>query len=290
MRLITQVLTAAARSFGRAEPDSRPMAPQSATAQGKPLPQLFNALLAPAATMTANRPLFAVSPLVAAETPHIATRIRAVYANANVQSHAGLCRLKMLRLVEVAVFRSEIAQAIEDAVAADDDLDIANVTPQVVAEMLRRRAVELDDALDSAKEDHRQHDAAARQDAERHRPLRDAVSARFDSLTHERQHIINAIDSIRRAATMEQTAGTLRFHALRSAGLSPAQIAALGPDAQDPDARVDAYRARFAEIESELPALKSFLSDPLLDAAPLAALGLFNELIAARAACEAVSA
>ena len=159
----------------------------------------------------------------------------------------------------------------------------------MVAEMLRRRAAELDDALDAVREDHRQHDAAARQVIDFHRPLRDAVSARFSSLSQEALHIGATVDAIKRAATMGQEAGTLRYHSLVAAGLNASQIAALGVDAQDPDARIAAHRDRLVEIESNLPPLKAFLNDPLFDSAPLAGLG-FDDLINARSEVPAVAA
>ncbi|RYF72805.1 MAG: hypothetical protein EOO22_10120, partial [Comamonadaceae bacterium] len=46
---------------------------------------------------------FTPSPLVAASSPAVADMIRVLYADARVQSTAAACRLKMMRLFEIAM-------------------------------------------------------------------------------------------------------------------------------------------------------------------------------------------
>lgn len=276
MQLAVTALIDAARSRFATKAPISPMAPAAESIQPQRRPTAF----APLESTLTTHELFARSPLSAETNPVIVDLIGTIFRDESVQRAAGACAAKRLRLTELAGFKSEISAAIQIAVANDEDLDIANFTPAVVAEVLRQRAEDIDSAIDDCREDHAAHQAASAARMRRHEPLRAAVSKRLSQLVSERDYLVQADDSARRAAAIG-ISGSSRFAILRSAGLTDEQIAATEPTATNPEVLAECRRIRIAEIGPQIEKLCAFGASPTFDAAPLAGLG-FEDLISAR--------
>jgi hypothetical protein len=195
---------------------------------------------------------FVRSPLAAASLT--ATQVDAldtVFGDALVQRAAGHLQLRRARLLELAGFRSAIAEAIS---AAGEP---AQVTPEKVVAILSRLTVEIDDEIDAFREDRAQHDARHKARLDRRMPLRHAISIRVSTLTTERETCIRHIDASRRASSMSGH-GLHRYSNLRATGLSDEQIKTLGPDCQSPEDQEATIKRRIALIDAELAPLLNF--------------------------------
>lgn len=210
-------------------------------------------------------PLAASAALTAAEVD----ALDSVFSDSQVQLTAGRLHLKQAHLLEVAGFRSAIAQAI----AAVDEP--AAITPEKVVAILDRMAADIDDEVAAVREDRAQHDACHKARLERLMPLRHVVSTRLGALTRQREHCLVRIDAARRASTMSGSASH-RYNGLVAAGLKPDEItAALG--IQSPADDEAAVRARIVAIDAEIVPLHAFGESG--DVEHLAGLGL-DDLIA----------
>lgn len=190
----------------------------------------------------------AVSALTAVEVDAIDT----VYGDALVQRVAGQLQLRRAHLLEIAGYRSAIAEAIA---AAGEPV---SVTPDQVAATLNRLADEVDEEIAAVGEDHALHDAHHKARLERTAPLKREVSARLTALIAEQAHCLIRIDAARRASTMGGGAGTMRHASLVAAGLTTEQINSLGPAAQSPADQEDAMKTRMAAIAAEMAPLRDF--------------------------------
>lgn len=211
--------------------------------------------------------LFVRSPLAAETHPVTADLIDTIFRSEAVQKAAGICAAARQRLTEVAGFKAEISAAIQAAVESDDDLDIHNVSPAMVAEALRKQADVLEEAAMACKDDHSAHHAASRARLARHEPLRAVVSRHLTTLSAERHYLIDADESERRAASIGLPT---RYRELRNAGLTEGQIALSEPDTLNPDVAAQRRRERLAEIAPQIEALHAFGRAPLFDAAIVA--------------------
>jgi hypothetical protein len=224
------------------------------------------------------------SPLATAPSATAADVLDTIYRNKAVQRAAGTCAANGQRLLELAGFRAEIANAIHVVLERSD---LADLSAAAVAEVLRQRAEGIDDAIDDVRRDHAVHDAESRKLMERHAPLRNAVSARLTALTNERERLVQADDSARRAHRLGLVAS--RFAELRRAGLNDSQIAEVLPGSASPEVAAAHRQARIIELAGQIERLRAFAASPTFDAAPLAGLG-FDDLIAARRAAERAAA
>jgi hypothetical protein len=185
-------------------------------------------------------------------SPRVADAILAVFGSAEVQRHATEVRGKLMRLIEVAALRSEVAAAVLAIGTCSGKL-----TPAAVVGVLRQRAAALDDALDDARADRDAHEAVRRVRMAQMEPLRREISNRITRLTNERDHLDKMILARRRAAQMNLTGGN-RHAALTAAGLTTEQIRSLGPECQSPEDQEAALKARIESIEAELVPLHAF--------------------------------
>jgi len=227
------------------------------------------------------------SQLIAEKNRPLVDLIDTIFRDESVQRAAGACAAKRLRLTELAGVRSEISAAIEVAIANDEALDIVNIRPAMVAEVLRQRAEDIDDAISDRQEDRTLHDAASRARIARHKPLRDAVSKLLNDLVAERDRLIKADEAAARAAAMGLPT---RYSTLISAGLSPAQIQATEPNALAPEVLIHRRRARLAEVVPQISKLQAFGASATFDAALLSDFPEFAGLIAARDGNDGVKA
>lgn len=236
----------------------------------------------PPATMETplTHKFFTPSPLAAETHPAVVDEMDIIYRDPSVQRAAGACAANRSRLMDVAGFKSEIASAIEIAVAQDEDLDISNVTATTVAEVLRQRTEDIDAAIDECRADHAAHQAKSRARMLRHAPLRNAVGHQLTKLAAERDCLIAENDVARRVLTADLY-GASRYAVLRGAGLSDAQIEATEPSALNPDILTERRRARLAEIAPQISALQAFSASPDFNAELLDGFG-FEALITAR--------
>jgi len=215
------------------------------------------------------------SPLAAATSVSAADSLDTIYASAAVQSAAGYASAKHQRLMAMRAHLGEIHLAIA-AIGGDP----ASITPEAVIETLRRRADQLDDEIDDWRDDHAAHVAASRARMKRHEPLRKAVSMHLAALTGERDHLLRADESAKRATGMGLPS---RYATLRNAGLTEAQIAATEPDAASPEEAAAKRRQRIAEIAPMVKACRAFGQSPGFDAALVAGLSPeINSAILAR--------
>lgn len=209
--------------------------------------------------------------------------IDAAFRDAHVQSAAGAALLKLARLQEVGGLRSLISAAVNDAL--EDVESVGRLGPAAVTEKLRQFCEHIEEQIVSCREDRTEHDAIAKAARQRHRPLLLAVSQRANSLTGELEQINRAADAEKRAHDLPGGAPS-RYRTLKAAGLTDAEIAAIEPTAKSPELVAESRAARVAEINALLPLLKRFSDDPLHDAAPLAGIPEFSELVADRDAHE----
>ena len=226
---------------------------------------------------------FTPSPLVAALSPAVADMIRVLYADARVQSAAAGCRLKLMRLFEIAMYRSLIAEAIEAATEADEDLDIASVRPENLVALLNRRSEAVDSAIEEAIADHQLHDARSREIAQRHMPLRSAVSRKLDLLVTQVDHARARLDAMK-GAHLIGDGGYDRHQQLRSLGLSEAQIELVASDAVAPAQHEATLRQQIADALPVIDRLKAFSASPVFDAGSIAGISVqIDALIEERA-------
>lgn len=282
MRFATVI--GAVRSRLATQPSSSPAAAAPIQPQSRPTAHSESTMNS---TTSMYEDFLISSPLAHETSPALVDLIAPIFNNELVQRAAGSCAAKRLLLVELAGFRSEISAAIEAATANSDDLDIANVTPAMVAEVLRQREEVLEDAIAACREDRALHDAASRARLARHKPLRDAVSKLLNDLVADRDRLIEAEDAATRAAALGLRT---RYSTLISAGLTPAQIEATEPDALAPEVLIHRRRARLAEIEPQISKLQAFGASATFDAALLTDFPEFAGLIAARDGNDGVKA
>jgi hypothetical protein len=267
MSVITKLLSASARHL-QAEGMVSTTAPLPLS-----LPTTDSPGHAPDAVLLAHRnqdscvrPFFIPSPLAEGHSllQEEIDRLCVIYADQDVQRAAGDLRYKLDRLADLAMFRSLIAHAIDTA-------DRTDVSP---IEALCRLNDEADDALESARADHRAHDAVMKARNGRLRPLVLAVGEISIEANAEREGIMRRL-----AAAESQHAHTGvdagRFHHLQAAGLTRDQMAAVGQlDPEIAIAGVGALRARLLEVDGVLAQCKGFTADPLRRSHHLAGLGL----------------
>lgn len=272
MRLASLIRAASGRFA--AQPAIGPRVPPTVAAT-YPRPQ-------PPATMEIplTHKFFTPSPLAAETHSGVVDMLDIIFRDPSVQHAAGVCAANRSCLLETAGFNSEISAAIEIAIAKDEELDIANITPTIVAEVLRRRAQNIDAAIEECREDLASHEAKSRVRMLRHWPLRHAVGQQLTKLVAERDRLIVEDDAARRVPTADMY-GSSRYAVLRGAGLSNAQIEATEPSALNPDILTERRRARLAEIAPQIAALQAFSASPDFNAELLAGLG-FEALITAR--------
>lgn len=217
MSIIAALINGAARRL-RSEPPASPVA-------------AFIALEQPASRLPATAPPenvmsiyknFVRSRLAAESDPSIVDALDVIYRDQGSQRAAGECAAKRQRLVELAGFKAEVSAAIQFAIDRGDDA--AKLTPAVVAEVLRQRASDLEDAIEECREDHAAHRAASAARMLKHQSLRAAVSKHLDKSIAERTSLLQAEDAERRANRIGLT-GSSRYVELRKAGLTDSQIA-----------------------------------------------------------------
>lgn len=275
MSFISGLINGAARHL-RSEPTAHPVATVAAPAQ----PQRRMPAIEPLEPLEVIYESFLrKSQLASAASPAVADLIDIIHRDESVQRAAGACSAKHQRLVELAGFRSEIHAAIHVAIAQDGCID--SITPARIAEVLRQRSEHIDDAIADCQEDRARHDAASRTRMLRHEPLRAACSARLTQMVAERASLLRADDAERRANRLGLT-GSSRFSELRKAGLTDSQIAEVLPGASSPETVVAHRNERVAELARQIEKLRSFNASPNFDAAHLAGLDGFEDLIVAR--------
>lgn len=220
-----------------------------------------------------NPTIHVASVLPGATDPALVDRMIAAFNSREVRRAAGIYKSKLDHLCEVAGSSAAISTAVSFAVERNLPL-----TSEVVAEIIDGMSESLGEELDAARSDIAAHDQAVKAARDRHWPLREAVSQQLTQLADEWKSLDGRIDAANRSGSAN---GAVRHQMLQAAGLSTAQIASLGtPDS--PDAQIDATRRRMAEITPVIARLKAFSHDLLHDAAPLAGMPEFAELIAAR--------
>lgn len=217
-------------------------------------------------------------------------RFDILFRDAAVQNAAGRLKAARTRLREKTEHRSAISEAFT---ISDSDVgnisSIGDAVASIVA-ALNRLSEQVEQEFKAATVDHEMHDKRHSARMRRLAPLRLAVSAQVTELTHERNHLSQKIDSIKRATTMRGGAGSAKFANLLAAGLTREQIANLGPDHDDPEVQIQSARDRMNAIVSTLlPPLEQFLADPLFDTACIVGLG-FDDLIKIRSEAEKVPA
>ncbi len=232
------------------------------------------------AMKTFHSPLSIDRPLKTAEVD----AVDIVFSDWAVLRAADRLTSKRMRLMEVAGLRSAISEAIAHAVG--DGAPLEDMSPAGIVAVLDRLATQVDADELAVREDHTRHNARRQARLNRLAPLRCAVIARSNQLVDERTHLIKLIDAARNAATLGYAIADMRFSNLLAVGLTREDIAALRPEASDPDAKIAAYLARIAEVNELLPPLHAFLDDGRGDVAVLAGFGEFDDLVKARLAAE----
>ncbi len=257
------VFTRGAARHRRGEPDQSPVAPVSTVAQPTE-PQAATKAHDPSESfeMTIYEQAILRSPLALATTPAAADTLDVIYRDDSVQRAAGACAAKLQRLAEMAGFTSQIHFAIEAVAREGTDL-----SPGAVAEALRRRAEDIEDALSDIREDRAVHQAASLKRMARHEPLLAAARGLLNQLVAERDCLIREDESAARAAAMGLPT---RYSILISAGLTPAQIEATEPAALSPEVLIQTRRARLADVVPQIQKLRDFATSTTFDASAIA--------------------
>ena len=288
MRSVATFIAATARRMCAKPRVERAKSPISApTAQ--PLQFIPDALQA---LLVENKPamntFFTKSQLPgAAFSNSISDAIDVIFGNADVQRAASQARMKLIRLTDFASFRSEIAAAINAAVGPETN--VANLSPEAVVAALTRRADELDEAFEAAREDHAAHDRAHARRMERMQPLITAVGDFSVRAVTERDSLLMHIAGSSRDVGGPGGLAKQRFDALVAGGMSLAQINELGYPLDDRAKKAEEMRARLAIVMGILAQCKSFADDPYRGVQHLAGLGLDAEIAAHEAACAVVA-
>ena len=183
--------------------------------------------------------------------------------------------------------RSLISAAVNDVL--EDAENAGRLEPAAVIEKLRQFCEHIEAQIVSCREDRTEHDAIAKAARQRHRPLLLAVSQRANALAGELKQVNRTADAKKRAHNLPGGAPS-RYRTLKAAGLTDAEVASIEPSAKSPELVAEAQATRITEIAAVLPPLKRFTHDPLHDAAPLAGMAEFADLIAARDQIEVIAA
>lgn len=186
----------------------------------------------------------------AAFSDSITDAIDVIFGNPDVQRAASQARMKLMRLVDFTSLRSEIAASIN--VAVGPETNVANLSPEAVIAVLARRADELDEAYDAAREDRAAHDRAHAARLERLRPLCAAVSALATRAGAEHDSLMMHLDSLGR------TVG------------GPGDAA----KTEDPVKKAGELRARIEVVNGISAQCSAFHSDPYKSVKHLDGLGL----------------
>lgn len=293
MRLIPHFLRAAVKNL-RVEPIHSPVAPRFTAARTQTLTSTriaFKARKPKAHPMTRFFPanlLAAAQNLTAGEID-----INDVcHRSPEVTRAASEVQFKLQRLVEVAAFRSAIAEAIETVIGEHDDCDPNAATPAAVAQELRRRAIAIDEELAVVHTEHRADDLVRAARDARLRPLMTAVNERMARAAMGREGLAAAIDAITsgRAAAVSDPAQ--RRDILLNLGVPSKKISDLLNSAEPPDptVKLQALREQVAALDIEIAAFWAFQNDPFKRGFHLEGMGLDKLVEAQRAATEQVPA
>lgn len=293
MRLISHFLRAAAKNL-RVKPIASPIAPRLTAARTQTLTFARIALKSHKPKAHPMTRFFPVKRLAADQnlTTNEVDINDVCHRSPEVIRAASVVRLKLQRLVEVAVFRSAIAEAIETVTGKHENRDLNVATPAAVAQELRRRAIAIDEELAVVHTEHRADDLVRAARDGRLRPLMTAVNERMAKAAMGRAGLAAAIDAVTsgRAAAVSDPAQ--RRDILLNLGVPSKKINDLLNSAEPPDptVKLQALREQVAALDIEVAAFSAFQNDPFKRGCHLEGMGLDELIEAQRAASEQVPA
>lgn len=293
MSLIPQFLRAAAKNLCVELVDS-PTEPRFTAARTQTLTSAFVAFK-PRKPKDHPMPRFFPASLLAAARNLTASEVDindVCHRSSEVIRAASAVQFKLQRLVEVAAFRSAIAEAIKTTIGEHENCDPNAATPAAVAQELRRRATEIDEELAVVQTEHRADDRVRAARDARLRPLMTAVNERMAKAAMGRASLAAAIDTITsgRAAAVSDPAQ--RRDILLNLGVPSKKINDLLNSAEPPDptVKLQALREQVAALDIEVAAFSAFQNDPFKRGCHLEGMGLDELIEAQRAATEQVPA
>lgn len=288
MKFIPSFLNAAAQHL-RTEAAASSLVPSTGTARTKTLTSARIALKAPKPKDHPMTRFFPANLLAAAQnlTAGEIDINDVCHRSPEVIRAAGEVRFSLQRLVEVAAFRSAVAQAIETVIGEHEDCDPNAATPAAVAQELRRRATEIDEEFAQVRTEHRADDLVRAARDARLRPLMTAVNERLAKVMIGRTRLVASIDAITSGRAAAASDPAQRRDILLNLGVPAKKLNELlcAAEPADPTVKLAALREQVAALEIEVAAYSAFQNDPFKRGCHVEGMG-FDTLIEAQRAAE----